>query len=172
MQELSTQQFETPTPWDNVRHDHYTFALAMRHLAVHRPRVLYLALGETDDWAHGERYDRTIEAFARNDDQLRRLWEWLQSDDQYRDRTAIILTTDHGRGKTAADWTDHGNDTEGAEIAWMAFVSPTVPIRGEWQNHAPIRLNQVAATLTAFLDLDFLSLTPSAGRPISRLFDR
>ena len=172
MQELSSQQFDTPTPWDNVRHDHYTFALAMRHLAVHHPRVLYLALGETDDWAHGERYDRTLEAFARNDQQLRQLWKWLQADDQYRDRTAIVLTTDHGRGHTGADWTDHGNDTEGAQFVWMAVVSPTVALRGEWRDHAPIRLNQVAATLAAFLGLDFRSLTPGAGPPIARLVDR
>ena len=49
MQALSRQQFETPTPWDNVRHDYYTFELTMRHLTVHRPRIVYLALDETDD---------------------------------------------------------------------------------------------------------------------------
>ena len=65
---LSTLQFETPTPWDTVRHDAYTFRFAMDHLARHRPRVLYLALGETDDWAHNGRYDRVLEAYARSDE--------------------------------------------------------------------------------------------------------
>ena len=40
---------------------------AMDHLARHRPRVLYLALDETDDWAHDARYDRVLEAYARTD---------------------------------------------------------------------------------------------------------
>lgn len=172
MQALSRQQFETPTPWNNVRHDYYTFELAMRHLAVHRPRVVYLALGETDDWAHDGRYDRAIEALARTDGYLRTLWQWLQSDDQYRDRTAIIVTTDHGRGNTTADWTDHGSETDGAQYIWIAVVSPTVPLRGEWRGHEPVYQNQIAATLARFLGLDFASLTPSAGPPIEPLFSR
>ena len=38
----SALQFETPTPWNEVRHDAYTFRFAMDHLARHQPRVLYL----------------------------------------------------------------------------------------------------------------------------------
>ena len=79
MRRDSALQFETPTPWDSVRHDVYTFRFAMDHLARHRPRVLYLALGETDDWAHDGRYDRVLETYARTDQYLRELWEWLQA---------------------------------------------------------------------------------------------
>ena len=167
---LADQQFETLTPWDNVRHDFYTFRMAMAHLAAHKPRGLYLALGETDDWAHDERYDRTLQALARSDDYLRELWEWLRAHEQYRDRTALIITVDHGRGNTVADWTDHGSETEGAQYIWMAFVSPTVSLRGEWRDHDPIQQDQVAATLARFLGLDFRSLTPTAGLPIKALF--
>lgn len=46
---LSELQFQTPTPWNNVRHDIYTFQFALAHLRTHRPVVLHLALGETDD---------------------------------------------------------------------------------------------------------------------------
>ena len=28
---------------------------------------MYLALGETDDWAHDGRYDRVLETYARTD---------------------------------------------------------------------------------------------------------
>ena len=48
----SELQFETPTPWGDIRYDAYTARFAMDHLARHRPRVLHLALDETDDWAH------------------------------------------------------------------------------------------------------------------------
>ena len=64
---LGDRQFETQTPWNSVRHDLYTFQFAMAHLATYRPRVLYLALGETDDWAHDGRYDRVLEAYSRSD---------------------------------------------------------------------------------------------------------
>ena len=83
----SDLQFETPTPWNSVRHDAYTFRFAMDHLARHQPRVLYLALGETDDWAHDGRYDRVLETFTRTDQYLKELWEWLQAQPEYRGRT-------------------------------------------------------------------------------------
>ena len=59
-----------------MRHDAYTFRFAMDHLARHRPRVVYLALGETDDWAHDGRYERVLETYARTDDYLKQLWTW------------------------------------------------------------------------------------------------
>ena len=64
------------------------------------PRVLYLGLGETDDWAHDGRYDRVLEALARSDEYLKQLWTWLESQPEYRGRTHMLITTDHGRGRT------------------------------------------------------------------------
>ena len=98
-----------------------------------RPRVLYLALGETDDWAHDGRYDRVLEAYARSDAYLAQLWNWLQSQPEYKGRTHILITTDHGRGRTVNDWRDHGAKIEGAQDVWMAFASPAMARRGEWQ---------------------------------------
>ncbi len=82
--ELSRMQFQTPTAWDSARYDAYTFYLAMAHLRTARPRVLYLAFDETDDWAHGGRYDRVLDALSRTDGYLKELWTWLQSQPEYR----------------------------------------------------------------------------------------
>jgi hypothetical protein len=161
---LSEQQFVTPTPWDSVRHDEYTFAFAMDHLARHRPRVLYLALGETDDWAHDGRYDRVLQAYTRSDRYLGALWTWLQSQPEYRDRTSLLITTDHGRGRTPRDWRDHGKDVAGAADTWMAFISPFMSQRGEWRDSSPITASQVAATLVGWMGLnaaDFRNAAPA-----------
>jgi hypothetical protein len=163
---LSDLQFQTPTPWDQVRHDVYTFRFAMAHLRTARPRVLYLALGETDDWAHDGRYDRVLDAYARTDGYLRELWTWLQADEEYRGRTHILLTTDHGRGRTEKDWRNHGADVEGAQDVWIAFVSPGMTRRGEWREHEPLKSNQIAATLASWMGLDWVVQRPAAGRAI------
>lgn len=163
---LSAAQFETPTPWDSVRHDHYTFRLAMAHLETHRPRVLYLALGETDDWAHDARYDRVLEAYARTDRYLAELWHWVESQPDFKGRTHVLLTTDHGRGHTPGDWRDHGEAVVGAEMTWMAFVSPTMDRRGEWRGHDTIRTAQVAGTLLSWLGLDARQYASDAARPV------
>lgn len=162
----SRLQFETPTPWDSVRHDAYTFRFAMDHLARHKPSVLYLALGETDDWAHDGRYDRVLETYTRTDDYLRQLWEWLQSQPEYRGRTHMLITTDHGRGRTPKDWKDHGKDVTGASETWMAFASPAMPRRGEWTGHAPLTTAQAAATLIKWAGGDWKAFDPAAAPPV------
>jgi hypothetical protein len=112
--ELNRLQRETVTPWDTVRHDIYTYRFAAAHLEAHGPRILYIGLGETDDWAHDGRYDRVLGALERSDDYLRTLWDLLQSRERYRGKTGLIVTTDHGRGDSPKSWRDHGKDVEGA----------------------------------------------------------
>lgn len=166
LRDLSALQFETPTPWNSVRHDVYTFRLALAHLRAARPQVLYIALGETDDWAHDGRYDRVLETYARTDDYLRQLWAFLQSEPDYRNRTHMLITTDHGRGQTTFDWRNHGSKIEGAQDVWMAFVSPRSVRRGEWREHAPLQTNQAAATMARWMGVDWKAIRPNAGPAI------
>jgi hypothetical protein len=170
VQLLSRAQFETQTGWDTVRNDMYTFRLALAHLQAHRPRVLYLALGETDDWAHGGRYDRVLQTLERTDAWFRELWTWLQRDAQYRDNTAILITVDHGRGRTAKDWGRHGKDVDGAEETWAAFIGPEWPRRGEWPGGPELRASQFAATLAKVAGVDFNQDVPGAAEPIAELW--
>ncbi len=171
IQMLSKQQFETLSPWDSVRYDYYTFRFAMAHLKSFQPRVLYLSLGETDDWAHDGNYQRVLQALERTDKQLRELWEYLEGNVGYKGRTTILITVDHGRGKTPQDWTDHGEKVPEAQYIWMAFISPEVSYRGEWKSAETIYQNQVAATLCRFLKLDYSENNPQAGKPVGRLFE-
>ena len=67
IQSFSLLQKETTTPWNSVSHDAYTFAFCQHYIDQQSPRILYLALGETDDWAHDVRYDRVLESFHGSD---------------------------------------------------------------------------------------------------------
>ena len=169
IQKLSEFQFETDTPWDTVRHDAYTYRFARAHLETYKPRVLYLGLGETDDWAHNGRYDKVLDALQRTDTYLRDLWRFLQSEDKYRQKTSILITVDHGRGNTAANWTDHGEKVLEAQYIWLAVLSPDSNLRGEWSKAETIYQNQIAATLCGLLGLDYGENNPNAGKPISLL---
>lgn len=172
VRELSRQQFETPTPWDSVRHDFYTFRFAMAHLKTYEPRVVYLSLGETDDWAHDGRYDRVLETLARTDDYLRQLHEFIQGSKRYRDKTSIVITTDHGRGNSNADWKNHGEKVPESQYGWLAIISPGSPLRGEWEKAETVYLNQVAATLCRFVDVDYGENNPRAGKPVTKVFTK
>jgi hypothetical protein len=172
IRELSALQSLAPTPWPTVRHDAYTFRFAKAHLERWKPRVLYLGLGETDDWSHDGRYDMTLDALERTDGFLRELWDLLEASDVYRGKTSIIITTDHGRGNTPADWRDHGEKTEGAQYIWIAVISPDAPRRGEWSGAPVAYQSQIAATLCAFLGIDYSAENPRAGKPLAWMLSR
>jgi len=163
---LNQLQHEAASPWNGTRLDAFTFRQAMGYLDKARPRVLYIAFDETDDWSHDGRYDRLLAAYERIDGYLRELWTWLQAQPEYRGRTHLLITTDHGRGATAADWRHHGDKYPGAEFTWMAFVSPKMTQRGEWRNAPPISTSQAAATLASWMGVDWNADHPGAGKPI------
>ena len=163
---LSEMQFDLLTPWSSVRHDYFTFELAMEHLRTAKPRVIYIALGETDDWAHERRYDRVLETAEYFDKCLRELWATLQSMPQYKDKTSLVVTTDHGRGSTLEDWTGHGSSVEGAEFIWIAAMGPDTAAHGVVHHSEPYFQRDVAPTLLQLAGIDYRELAGVEGKPI------
>jgi hypothetical protein len=166
LKELRAMQQEVLPPWDGIRSDFFTFKFAMAHLAAKRPRVVYIAFDETDDYAHDGKYERVLDTYAKTDRYLEQLWTWTQSQPDYRDRTHFLITTDHGRGKTGEDWKGHGAKVVGADETWMAFVSPRMSQRGEWRNQPALTTSQIAATIANWLGLDWKAAHPAAGAAI------
>src|SRR5690606_14518942 len=125
--------------------------------------VQWFAFNDTDEWSHAGNYPRLVEHLHRLDGWMRDLWTWLQSEEDYRGRTALVFVTDHGRGQTRADWSRHGADIEGAQDVWSAFAVPGWAARGERTDHAPVSQSQIAATLASILGYDWRSASPRAG---------
>jgi hypothetical protein len=157
---------DLPPYWGTTRFDAPTGFGALEYLRRHRPRVLYVMLGETDEWAHGRRYDLYLDAAWRNDRFVRRLWETAQSMREYRNRTALVLTTDHGRGDDAKTWTSHGRDVPVADRIWMAVMGPGVPPLGV-RDGVNATQSQIAATVAALLAEDYRSGQPKAAPPLN-----
>lgn len=169
LQELSRLQLEALSPWDAVRHDYVTFEMAMEHLRRYQPRVLYLALGETDDWAHDKRYDRVLQTAQYFDRALETLWTTLESIDQYRDRTSLVISSDHGRGAQLSDWSSHGAKVEGAQYIWLAAAGPDTPARGEVSNTPTVYQRDISATLLSLAGLDWRAFCGDFGRPVTQI---
>ncbi len=169
---LSDLQFQVMALWEEGRSDAITFGLAVEYLKRQRPRLLYIALGEPDDWAHARRYDRLLDYLQVLDGYLRELWQTLEASDSYRGRTTVILTTDHGRGVRPSDWVEHGEGIEGSQDIWIAVVGPDTPRLGDAAPSAMVHQADVAATLLRFLGLDPAKFDPQAGPPIAAAFAR
>ena len=156
---------DLPPYFGGVIFDAPVMQAALEALTARHPRVLYVMLGETDEWAHAGRYDLYLDAAFRSDRFLGRLWDRLQALPQYHGRTTMIVTTDHGRGATVADWTDHGRDVPAAETTWMAMIGPgSAP--GGVREGVTITTSQLAATVAALLGEDFRAAVPAAAAPV------
>lgn len=163
---LNSLMATLPREWEEERYDALTFHIALEHLLAVRPGVIYIALGETDDWAHAGRYDRYLDAAHNADTFLRALWDTLQRHPRYRGRTALVVTTDHGRGAGRRGWTRHGQNVAGAEWIWAAVIGPDTPALGVRNDVTAATQAQIAATLATLLGEDWVAAEPRAAPPL------
>jgi hypothetical protein len=164
---LNQLKAETPRIWKDEPFDAVTFHTALAYFKAARPRVFYLSLGETDDWGHEGKYDEYLTAAHRADAYVKRLWETAQAMPEYRGKTTVIFSPDHGRGSGPKQWRDHAKNVAGAEDIWMAFMGPDTPALGERANVPMVTQSQIAATLAALLGEDYCANVPKAGKPIT-----
>jgi len=162
---INEMQSKLPVYWKDNVWDAVTMAGAKEHLLKHRPRVLYVGLGETDEWAHARRYDLYLDAAQKGDQFLRELWELTQSLPDYKDKTAFVITTDHGRGLTGKDWTNHSAETVGAEFIWIAALGSGVAPLGV-RSDVNATQSQIAPTLANLLGRNFGQLDPKIAKPL------
>lgn len=166
MDELAALRPEVLQLWEESSNDTLTFRLALAYLKRHQPRVLWLGFGQSDDWAHARRYDRLLDYLQLADRHLSQLWTTLQSMDRYRGNTTLIVTTDHGRGRTPADWAEHDAGIEGSQDIWIAIIGPDTPALGEIAGQAGVTQGDVAATMLQYLGLEHRDFNPDGGPPI------
>ncbi len=149
---------------DDYRPDAYTAELALAYLSAAHPRLLYVSLGDTDEWAHRGDYRGYLDALAAFDAFLGRLDEKLTELDGAPGRSLILVTTDHGRARGFAG---HWAEPE-AQRVWLVAAGGGVPVRGVVTPSGPRRLADIAPTLRLLLGLD-ADRSTHAGAPIPEL---
>jgi len=158
--------------WSDEPFDSFTFYTAMRYLELHHPRVLYVSLGETDEWAHAGNYELYLDAAHRVDRFLREFWQTVQSMPGYRGATTLVFSPDHGRGEAPDEWKSHGRKIPDSKYIWMGILGPDTPALGERSHISPITQSQIAATLAALLGEDYNAEVSKAGKPVRDVLPR
>ncbi len=163
---LNQWKAESPRVWEDEAFDAPTFYTALEYLKLKKPRVLFLSLGETDDWAHAGNYGEYLESAKRVDADLAQLWSTLQAMPEYHDNTTLIFLTDHGRGSGPEDWKSHGQKIPDSKNIFIAIFGAGVEPHGIETNVPPVTQSQVAATVAQYLGLDWNQAEPQAGKPL------
>ena len=157
---LNELQELMPNPHGS-RYDAFTFYYAFEYLKRSCPRVMFISLDETDEHAHGGRYDEYLKSANKTDKMVSKLWDWIQSQGDYKDQTTIIITTDHGRGNGPRNsWKSHGRLSFGSGQTWFAVIGPDTPPLGEMKNDEQYFQKQIAKTAAAFLGIDYYNVKP------------
>ena len=162
---LNRLSAETPLFDESTRPDALTFHAARIYIEQKQPRVIFISFDETDTQAHNGRFDRVLASAHKADAFIRELWQSVQQMPQYRGKTTLLVTTDHGRGNPPVEWKNHNDKTAGSQYIWMGVLGPDTPALGE-RNDVAFGQNQIAATLAALLGYDYHAAVPKAGAVI------
>lgn len=172
---LNKFQDETPSPWSSVRLDVFTHNYALEFLRKEEPKLLYVGYGESDDFAHDGDYDAYINAIKRSDRFIEELWNTLQENPNYKDKTTLIITTDHGRGTQPLEtWKHHGNHLKyhgeeftikGSDETWLAVIGPKYKALGEVKSKGQLYNKQIAKTVGDLLEVNTQNIAQALDLP-------
>jgi len=150
----AVQQYSMDT-LQSTRNDMLTFVAAKEYIQTQHPKVVFIGFGDTDDYAHNGKYDDYLQAAHRFDDYLSQLWYLVNSDPFYKNNTAFIITTDHGRGNNSKSWVRHGPLTNGSSSSWLMTLGNNLEALGEVKDNKEIFSDQLAQTITQLLGYYF-----------------
>lgn len=173
IKDVKIDHWETTIPPHNpfAKTDTFTYHFAKEYLQRYHPRFAFIGFDETDDFAHGGEYPAYLGTANTLDAYMRDLWAFIQSDPQYKDKTAIVITCDHGRGNVPKlEWRHHGH-VPGAENIWMMVMGPGIKAKGEVKTKMMIHQNQIAATIAQLLGYQYKT-DHFAGKSIQQVFDK
>ena len=143
--------------------DVFTHYGAMNYLQTKKPKVLYISYGETDEWAHNGQYRDYLNAARMVDKWISDIWNYIQSHPLYKNKTALLITTDHGRGDLKKEeWTSHNNKIKDSYQIWFAAMGPGINARGEIKTKQQLYQKQFAQTIAGLLGLIFSCEHPVA----------
>ena len=144
------------------RFDVTTYAVTRSYIAAHHPKVIYIDFGDPDELAHAGQYDLYLDAGHYLDAMIGSLWNGIQQDPFYKDKTTIMIFPDHGRGEQEK-WTSHGSSTPHSSETWLAVLGAGKSLEsGEIKTGTRLYQEQFAQTAAGLLGFVFTANHPVA----------
>lgn len=130
----------------------------MHYLKKFQPKALFLSYGDTDEFAHEGHYPFYLRAAHRFDKYVSDIWNFVQSHPDYKDKTTLLITTDHGRGdQIKSQWTSHGQKVLDSHETWFAMLGKGVPASGEAKGPEQVYNKELIHRLASLMGLRFQS---------------
>ncbi len=148
--------------------DSLTYRFAKEYISKNHPRFAFIGFDETDHFGHEGNYDSYLHSANQLDSYMQDLWNFIQNDPQYKDNTTLIITCDHGRGKTGTQmWRHHGGLILPADKIWLAAIGAGIKNEGTLKQ-GKFYQKQIAATIATLFGKQFYE-GKKIGKPISEI---
>jgi len=150
------------------REDSATMLRARQALSEHALRFMALNLKDPDISGHHRDWNGYLNSIQNSDALAADFWVWIQSQPVLADKTALIITNDHGRhieGRVEG-FASHGDGCSGCRHIGLLALGPDFKRNVVLEERHDQR--DIAATLALLLHVN---LQKSEGKPIRELFE-
>jgi hypothetical protein len=135
--------------------DKYTWRDAQVILAQYHPKLTLINLLEVDAKGHQADWNGYLQGIRNTDQIALELWNYIQSDSVYKDKTTLFITNDHGRhleGKKNG-FVNHGCNCEGCRRIYLVALGPDFKSNTIIEN----KYDQldISKTISYILDFEF-----------------
>jgi hypothetical protein len=145
-------------PFGEEALDGFIKHMSLAYLKKYKPNAMYVSYGDTDELAHAGNYAEYLKAANRFDEYLQSIYNFVNTDPEYKNNTIILITTDHGRGDTIkTQWTSHGQKVNDSHQIWYAMIGAGVEPLGEIQSNEQVYQKELIHKVAKIANLDFKS---------------
>ncbi len=108
------------------RADTQTYKEVIKTLQANQPDVMLVQFKGPDSYGHANDWEGYINSIRETDSLVFELWNYLQQDSFYKDKTALLVTNDHGRHSTGHrdGFVSHGDWCKGCKHISLLALGP------------------------------------------------
>lgn len=149
------------------RNDKVTFDNAKSVLSSNHPQLLLINFKQPDMAGHARDSTGYLKGILDTDNYIYLLWQQLQSDDFYKDKTTMIVTNDHGRHTSGHldGFVSHGDTCEGCKHIELFAMGPD--FKKNYISDTPYEQIDIASTVA---ELMYFEMPNANGKVISDIF--
>lgn len=108
------------------REDSITFSHLIDTLEKYHPHLVLVNFKEPDMSGHANDWLAYVDQIKKIDEYVWNLWNFIESEDQYKGTTSLIVTNDHGRHSDGVDngFVSHWGNCEGCRHIFFFGIGP------------------------------------------------
>lgn len=111
------------------RHDTITLKRCFEIFNQHHPKLTLINFREPDHSGHEFNWSKYLLGIINTDQYVQQLWNYIQNDPVYKDKTTLFVTNDHGRHSdgVSVGFPGHGDKCEGCKKISLLALGPNLP---------------------------------------------